>query len=114
LTGSAEGWSERRETAKQIRRFIVIGVASVLTDFAVYTLLTRAGLLWDVSKGVSYVSGMVVGFIGNKLWTFQSARRSPAEPITYILLYTTTRRDHRAKLRGDEVDHVQGGRAPAA
>jgi len=90
LTGSAEGWSERRETAKQIRRFIVIGVASVLTDFAVYTLLTRAGLLWDVSKGVSYVSGMVVGFIGNKLWTFQSARRSPAEPITYILLYTTT------------------------
>jgi putative flippase GtrA len=90
LPEPTEGWSERRETAKQIRRFIVIGVLSVLTDFAVYTLLTRLGLIWDVSKGVSYVSGMVVGFIGNKLWTFESARRSPAEPITYILLYTTT------------------------
>jgi len=90
LPSSTEGWSERRETAKQIRRFIVIGVLSVLTDFTVYTLLTRLGLLWDASKGVSYVSGMVVGFIGNKLWTFESARRSPAEPITYLLLYTAT------------------------
>ena len=87
---SSEAWSERRETAKQVRRFIVIGVLSVLTDFAVYTLLTKLGLLLAVSKGISYVSGMVVGFIGNKLWTFESARRSAAEPITYVVLYTTT------------------------
>jgi putative flippase GtrA len=90
LPNSAEGWSERRETTKQVRRFIVIGVLSVLVDFAVYTLLTGLGLVWDVSKGVSYVSGMVVGFIGNKLWTFESARRSAAEPFTYLVLYATT------------------------
>jgi len=90
LPSSIEGWSERRETAKQIRRFIVIGVLSVLTDFAVYTLLTKLGLIPSASKGISYVSGMVVGFIGNKLWTFESARRSAAEPIIYAVLYTTT------------------------
>jgi putative flippase GtrA len=90
LPDSTEGWSERRETAKQIRRFIVIGVLSVLIDLTVYTLLTRRGLMWDVSKGISYVSGMVFGFIFNKLWTFQSARRSPAEPIVYVVLYTAT------------------------
>ena len=90
MPSSANGWSERRETAKQIRRFIVIGVASVLTDFAVYTLLTRLGLITSASKGISYVSGMVVGFVGNKLWTFESARHSAAEPVTYIVLYTTT------------------------
>jgi putative flippase GtrA len=83
-------WSERRETAKQIRRFLVIGVLSVLTDFAVYTLLTHLGLLTSLSKGVSYLAGMVVGFIGNKLWTFESARRSAAEPVIYIVLYTIT------------------------
>jgi putative flippase GtrA len=90
LPNSTEGWSERRETAKQVRRFIVIGVLSVLIDFTVYMLLTRLELSWDVSKGVSYVAGMVFGFIGNKLWTFESARRSPAEPVTYLMLYTTT------------------------
>ena len=90
MPDSTEGWSERRETAKQIRRFIVIGVLSVLIDLTVYTLLTRLGLMWDVSKGISYVSGMIFGFIFNKLWTFQSARRSPAEPIIYVVLYTAT------------------------
>lgn len=83
-------WSERRETAKQIRRFLVIGGLSVLTDFIVYTLLTHLGLVTSFSKGVSYVAGMVVGFIGNKLWTFESARRSSAEPVIYIVLYTIT------------------------
>ncbi len=83
-------WSERRETGKQIRRFLVIGVLSVLIDYAVYTLLTNLGLVTSVSKGVSYVAGMIVGFIGNKLWTFESARRSAAEPVIYILLYTIT------------------------
>jgi len=81
---------ERRETLKQIRRFLVIGVLSVLVDLAVYLVLTRWGLSTHVAKGVSYVSGMVVGFLGNKFWTFESARRSIAEPITYVMLYATT------------------------
>lgn len=90
MPDDASGWSERRETLKQIRRFLVIGVSSVLVDLAVYLLLTRLGLGTHMSKGISYVSGMVVGFIGNKFWTFESARRSMAEPITYVLLYATT------------------------
>ena len=90
MPNSTEGWSERRETAKQIRRFIVIGVLSVLTDWTVYALLTKLGLMTHAAKGISYVSGMVVGFIGNKLWTFESARRSAAEPFSYIVLYATT------------------------
>ncbi len=87
---SAEAWSERRETAKQVRRFLVIGGLSVLTDWTVYWLLMRLGVTKYPAKGVGYVSGMIVGFVGNKLWTFESARRSPAEPFTYVILYTTT------------------------
>jgi putative flippase GtrA len=90
LRNSTEGWSERRETAKQIRRFLVIGGLSVLTDWTVYALLTPLGLSKYPAKGIGYVSGMIVGFIGNKLWTFESARRSAAEPFTYLVLYATT------------------------
>lgn len=87
---STSTWSERRETLKQIRRFLVIGVLSVLVDLTVYLILTRLGLMTHLAKGISYLSGMVVGFIGNKFWTFESARRSAAEPITYLLLYAIT------------------------
>lgn len=90
MPNSANAWSERRETLKQIRRFLVIGVLSVLVDLAVYLLLTRLGLQTHLAKGISYLAGMVVGFIGNKYWTFESARRSASEPITYLLLYATT------------------------
>lgn len=87
---SGELWSEYRETAKQIRRFLVIGGLSVLTDLAIYALLTQLGFVTHASKGVSYVSGMIVGFIGNKCWTFESARRSIDEPIIYVILYAIT------------------------
>jgi len=90
LADGSDGWSERRETLKQIRRFLVIGVLSVLTDLAVYLLLTGLGLQIHASKGISYISGMVVGFLGNKFWTFESSRRSVGEPITYVVLYAIT------------------------
>ena len=90
MPSSTEGWSERRETAKQIRRFLVIGGLSVLTDWTVYALLTPLGLSKYPAKGIGYVSGMIVGFIGNKLWTFESARRSASEPFTYLVLYAIT------------------------
>ena len=90
MADCSDGWSERRETLKQIRRFLVIGVLSVLTDLAVYLLLTWLGLHIHASKGISYVSGMVVGFLGNKFWTFESSRRSAGEPITYVVLYAIT------------------------
>lgn len=78
------------ETRRQLGRFLVIGGSSVAVDLAAYALLTLAGLPPSISKGVSYASGMVVGFFGNKLWTFGSARRSLHEPFTYALLYAAT------------------------
>jgi putative flippase GtrA len=70
-------------------RFAVIGGASVATDLAVYALLVSS-LDPAPAKGVSYLSGMLVGFVGNKFWSFKSARRTASEPITYVLLYAVT------------------------
>lgn len=87
----APGWSERRETLTQIRRFLVIGLCSVGVDLSTYVAMVRLGhVQTDLAKGISYVLGMIVGFIGNKLWTFRSSRKNAAEPITYIALYAFT------------------------
>jgi putative flippase GtrA len=36
------------------------------------------------------LAGVVVGFVLNKAWTFQSARRTWTEPVNYLLLYLAT------------------------
>ena len=79
------------ETRGQIARFLVVGGASVAVDLAVYAILTAlTPLFWAAAKGLSYAAGVVVGYFGNKFWTFQSASRSAGEPALYLVLYTFT------------------------
>ncbi len=79
------------ETRRQLFRFVVVGVSCVLVDLAVYRLLGwTMGLRLDVAKGLSYWAGVCVGFVGNKLWTFQSKRKSLSEPVTYLAQYSLT------------------------
>lgn len=88
--GASATWNERRETCKQLLRFLVVGSTSVAVDFLVYRLLSAGLLSRDVAKAVSYLAGVVVGYFGNKWWTFESARRSAAEPILYLAFYAGT------------------------
>ena len=90
MPNSKHGWSEREENRTQLQRYLVVGLLSVLTDYAVYQLLTGRGLSSAAAKGLSYVAGMILGFVGNKSWTFRSARRSPGEVLSYLGLYSAT------------------------
>jgi putative flippase GtrA len=84
-------WSEVSETQKQLRRFLVVGVLSVLVDLSLYSALaTEAGLAINVAKAISYLAGVVVGFVLNKRWTFESSRQSWQEAMTYLSLYGVT------------------------
>jgi putative flippase GtrA len=83
-------WDHGRETRKQLARFLVVGGTSVAVDFAFYALLTRFSWHADLAKAVSYLAGVIVGFCGNKWWTFESRRRSATEPISYLALYAVT------------------------
>ncbi len=80
-----------QENKRQIVRFLVVGCMSVAVDLACYMFLgTILFFAPSLAKGISYVAGMAVGFVGNKYWTFGSARRSASEPVTYIVLYVVT------------------------
>lgn len=92
VVGNSTSPAAPRSTAtrRAFLRFLVVGSTSVLIDLAVYQLLTAAGLSPHGAKGISYVTGMLFGFVANKLWAFESKRKSAAEPVTYLLLYTAT------------------------
>ncbi len=71
---------------KEILKFCVGGGTAVLIDFVVYRLLSvHIPVFW--SKGISYIAGAIVGFIINKLWTFESKRFHFNEVYKYVLLY---------------------------
>jgi putative flippase GtrA len=79
------GSPERR----RILRFAVVGTLSVAIDFTGYWLLNGT-FSPHVAKGISFLLGMIVGFVGNKFWTFESQQRSASEPAIYFLLYAIT------------------------
>ncbi len=86
LTASS---SHTVDIRRQIFRFLIVGGTSVAVDLAVYLLLLPH-LDRTSAKGISYLAGVVVGFVGNKLWTFESRRKSLAEPMIYLLIYLVT------------------------
>jgi len=79
------------ENRRQVGRFLIIGGSSAATDLACYLLLIGPlAMSVHAAKGLAYLAGMVVGYFGNKYWTFGSARRSLSEPAAYMALYATT------------------------
>ena len=72
---------------KELLRFLVGGGSAVVVDFVTYKIFLLVGLDVSVAKAVSYVCGAAVGFIINKLWTFESKKFSKSEIVKYIVLY---------------------------
>jgi putative flippase GtrA len=81
----------QRELLVQVGKFIVVGMICVVIDFTVYRLLvTQAGYQNDFGKAAGYLSGLVVGFFLNHLWTFESRKAGLREPLLYLAVYGVT------------------------
>ncbi len=80
----------KKFSSKECAKFLVGGGSAVLTDFTLYYLLMHLGMGTDISKLISYVSGAAVGFVINKLWTFQSKKFKTSEIVKYIILYAVS------------------------
>ena len=74
---------------KQIQRFLVVGGSSVAVDLLAYCVLLKC-VDRMTAKGLAYLAGVLIGFAGNKLWTFESRQLSFSEPILYIVVYAST------------------------
>lgn len=77
---------EKTFKTKEILKFCVGGGSAVLVDFLLYRLLDGyIPVTW--AKALSYIAGAIVGFIINKLWTFESKKFKYSEIIRYVILY---------------------------
>ena len=77
---------------KELVRFLVAGGIVLVVDYLTYIFFMYVSLNMPVAKGLSYICGATVGFIINKLWTFEIKCNStlPREVSYFIALYAIT------------------------
>lgn len=75
---------------KELLRFFVGGGTGVITDYIIYKILLSMSIDISISKTVSFICGSIVGFIINKLWTFESKSFVKSEIYKYVILYSIT------------------------
>lgn len=75
---------------KELLKFLVGGGSAVVVDYLVYQLLLHLSMDISIAKITSFICGSIVGFVINKLWTFESKEFSKSEIARYIILYTIT------------------------
>lgn len=75
---------------KELLRFLIGGGSAVLVDYIAYKVFMNMGVDRNIAKGISFVCGSIVGFVINKVWTFESKGFFKAEILRYIALYSCT------------------------
>lgn len=75
---------------RYILRFLIIGMISVTIDYYVYNFLHSIKITVHLAKGFGYIAGMIFGFVGNKVWTFQSSNKPNTELPLYVIIYACT------------------------
>ncbi|MBO5487693.1 MAG: GtrA family protein [Eubacterium sp.] len=75
---------------KELLRFLVGGGSAVIADYLLYQLFLSAGISVSVAKAGSFCCGATVGFIINKLWTFESHNFDSREIGKYVMLYAVS------------------------
>lgn len=74
-------------------RYLISGGSAVFTDFIIYFLLFKLLMISpSISKGISYISGAVIAYLINRLWTFESGKSHSVSRsfVKFSALYLTT------------------------
>jgi putative flippase GtrA len=62
--------TRRDHLARQLARFLVVGVANTVLSFIAYRLLLALGAWYVLAAPVAFAVGAVNGYILNRRWTF--------------------------------------------
>jgi putative flippase GtrA len=74
------------QASKQLTKFIISGLLAVGVDFIVYFALSQY-LDPNLSKAISFCSGMFVTYNMNKFWTWKQPEKDNKRLVLFSLLY---------------------------
>lgn len=63
----------KRPLDTEIKRFLIVGSATVAIDLVFYSALLRASAPVPIAKAIGFVAGMIFAWFANRLYTFAHA-----------------------------------------
>jgi putative flippase GtrA len=73
----------RDHPARQLARFLVVGVANTILSFIAYRLLLALGAWYVLAAPLAFAVGAVNGYILNRRWTFAAPDTTRAR-VLYV------------------------------
>lgn len=70
----------------KFKRFIIVGVSTVIIDICIYFVLLKTGLYISISKSISFFTGAIYSYLVNKKWTFNTVGNSKMF-LKFLLVY---------------------------
>lgn len=74
---------------RQLIRYGLMGVASNITIYFVYLLITYLGVEPKLAMTLVYITGALIGYLGNRKWTFDHRGAAYNSALRYVLAQTT-------------------------
>ncbi len=78
----------KKKVSKQFIKFCIIGLESTVLNYLVFLILLYFLFVdYLISAGIGFLSGVFLGFIFNKLYTFNSNKKSVITLPKYFFVY---------------------------
>lgn len=77
----------KREITRQAAVFLLIGGLATILNYSVFYLLYRAGILYIYSSIFGYLTGLILGYFLNKVYTFKSKESFRRAIPLYLAVY---------------------------
>lgn len=98
MAGPASAWQSCRMTdsigmttfhtsAAQLERYGLAGIASNLSDYLIFLLITSLGTGPKTAMTMLYVVGAAIGFIGNRRWIFAHHCTFLGSGVRYVITH---------------------------
>lgn len=81
-------------------KFLIAGGSNTAITFALYSLMVGCGVNYNLSLSVTYILGIFLGFVINRLWTFKAnlsvdeegrlssySKPGSSQFVRYVLVY---------------------------
>ena len=82
--------SRASTTRAELSRFLLIGVLTVLVDFATYRMQLALALPTALAKTTGFIAGTVFAYFANRHWTFGGSAVRGGSALRFALLYALT------------------------
>ena len=73
---------------QSLRRFLIVGSATVGVDALVYSALLWVGLAVDLAKALGLIAATIFAYFFNKSWTFPGSHGGVLRFIGFVSLYS--------------------------